>query len=173
MKKILLSIVMMALLAACGDSGSSPVAPAPTDGDTTTVTSSSSIEFRKEFRKGVSSSSVDTEYHAFYFVMYEVCDDFSMDALSEAATTGQTAEAFDVLPAICAATGDDAAPVVMGVKCDTWDCVVKEVVNNDKSPVTIDKADLEPIWDVLDIHFKVFTAEDSTKYILFMGADLF
>lgn len=169
MKKILLSIVMMALLAACGDSGSSPVAPAPTGGDTTTVTSSSSIEFRK----GVSSSSADTEYHAFYFVMYEVCDDFSMDALLEAATTGQTAEAFKALPAICAEIGDDAAPVVMGVKCDTWDCVVKEVVNSDKSPVIIDKADLEPIWDVLDIHFKVYTADDSTKYILFMGADLF
>lgn len=169
MKKILLSIVMMALLAACGDSGSSPVAPAPTGGDTTTVTSSSSIEFRR----GVSSSSVNTEYHAFYFVMYEVCYDFSMDALLEVTTTSQIHDAYDALRALCATDDESLASTVLFAKCDTWDCVVKEVVNDTESPVAIDKADLEPIWDVLDIHFKVYTADDSTKYILFMGADLF
>ncbi len=94
MKKILLSIIMMALLAACGDSGSSPVAPASSDD--TSVSSSSSFDVSKVNWNKYSSSmdapivepDPDSIPLAVFVQARAVCDSFNVEAYNMLASEG-------------------------------------------------------------------------------------
>lgn len=94
MKKILLSIIMMALLAACGDSGSSPVAPASSDD--TSVYSSSSFDVSKVNWNKYSSSmdepivepDPDSIPIAVLVQARAVCDSFNVEAYNMLASEG-------------------------------------------------------------------------------------
>jgi len=94
MKKILLSIIMMALLAACGDSGSSPVAPASSDD--TSVSSSSSFDVSKVNWNKYSSSIAepivepdpDSIPIAVLVLVRAVCDSFNVEAYNMLASEG-------------------------------------------------------------------------------------
>lgn len=104
MKKLLLSIIMMALLAACGDSGSSPVAPASSDD--TSVYSSSSFDVSKVNWNKYSSSSIaepivehdpDSIPLAVWVQASAVCDSFNVEAYNMLASEGGSKALSDVV----------------------------------------------------------------------------
>ena len=98
MKKILLSIIMMALLAACGDSGSSPVAPASSDD--TQVYSSSSFDVSKvnwnKYSSSIAEPIVEPDPDSIPIsVMVQaraVCDSFNVEAYNMLASEGGSKE---------------------------------------------------------------------------------
>jgi len=94
MKKILLSIIMMALLAACGDSGSSPVAPASSDD--TSVSSSSSFDVSKvnwnKYSSSIAEPIVEPDPDSIpisvMVLVRAVCDSFNVEAYNMLASEG-------------------------------------------------------------------------------------
>ena len=94
MKKLLLSIIMMALLAACGDSGSSPVAPASSDD--TQVYSSSSFDVSKvnwnKYSSSIAEPIVEHDPDSIPLSVWvqarAVCDSFNVEAYNMIASEG-------------------------------------------------------------------------------------
>lgn len=104
MKKILLSIIMMALLAACGDSGSSPVAPASSDD--TQVYSSSSFDVSKvnwnKYSSSIAEPIVEPDPDSIPIAVLvqaiAVCDSFNVEAYNMLASEGSSEALSDVIP---------------------------------------------------------------------------
>lgn len=102
MKKILLSIIMMALLAACGDSGSSPVAPASSDD--TQVYSSSSFDVSKvnwnKYSSSIAEPIVEPDPDSIpisvMVLVRAVCDSFNVEAYNMLASEGGNEELSNV-----------------------------------------------------------------------------
>lgn len=161
MRKITVSIVaslicMMALLAACGDSGSSPVAPVSDDIKTV---SSSSIEFRTN--PSSSSFSADTIDHHNRFAVYEICDDFSIDALNDAVKQGRDKEAVNEFLGICDLSAHDA---IIETVCFTWNCVEERVI--DQLPFEVSKSAIKQIWNTTQYVARVLKGSDKKNYML-------
>ncbi len=116
MKKAILSIVLMALLAACADSGSSPVAP--------DNTSSSSISWNKYSSSGDVQTDNDSLVERVRVEVYAVCDSFNLDAAVSVLSSNGWVDEFNV--------GKEFAQVcnaedLVGKGCMTRTCITEKL----------------------------------------------
>ena len=84
MKKLLLSIGLMALLAACGDSGSAPAAPASDEPISSSSVDPSNYNWNKYSSVVEEPAEVDTDSIQNIVVeVLPVCDSFNVDGLND------------------------------------------------------------------------------------------
>lgn len=147
MKKLLLSIVLMALLAACGDSSSAPAAPASDEPISSSSVDVNNYNWNKYSSVVEEPTEVDPDSIQHIVVeVLPVCDSFNVDGLNDLLVGNEQLirKSLRQLENICPAIG--GLPVDVG--CDTKSCITSSL---DRIGITISDELLHTmLWEADD-----------------------
>ena len=167
MKKILLSIVLMALLAACGDSGSAPAAPASDEPISSSSVDPSNYNWNKYSSVVEEPTEVDPDsIHHIVVEVLPVCDSFNVDGLNDLLVGNEPfiRKSLRQLEKICPVIG--GLPVDVG--CDTKSCIKSSL---DRIGITISDELLHTmLWEADDDNceqsIRIMYDADGTPYMV-------
>lgn len=167
MKKILLTIVLMALLAACGDSSSAPAAPASDEPISSSSVDPNNYNWNKYSSVVEEPTEVDPDSIQHISVeVLPVCDSFNVDGLNDLLVGNEPfiRKSLRQLEKICPVIG--GLPVDVG--CDTKSCIKSSL---DRIGITISDELLDTMrWEADDANCKqsvrIFYDTDGKPYMV-------